>query len=147
MIIAECQEKEGTFTRVVRPMPRDPWLIREAVKKMRKVPNFLGKENPYDVLLDESVIPLQVDDVGIILLKPQGEKVEVHITFWDGRLRGREELCQKVAERVLKHYKVLWTAVPKDSRFVRAFAERVGFEATQEKNGAVVYVMRRNNGT
>lgn len=101
------------------------------VEKLEAVPNFLPKTNPYTALLDPRNLFFEVDNVGLIaaLSMPDFPKLfHVHITFWDGRLRGREELCRTVGTWItLLTDRMLFTQIPIDRKALLAFALRVGF--------------------
>lgn len=104
----------------------------ETVDLMQLVPNFLSEiENPYQIFLDPANTFFQIDDVGVVAIMPLAEHLHCHITFWDGRLRGREGLCKKLAMFITGlTKKELITAVPKDRRVLLAFAKRAGFTDT-----------------
>ena len=131
-ITMQCQEKEGPVRRTVSEMPKSLEVWLETVEKLRLVPNFLHKsdfENTKEFLKDENKFFL-VDDVGAAAVLPDEKgSAHVHITFWDGRLRGREALMRELAIQVKDQMKLdtLYTAIPVDSHSVIAFAIRVGF--------------------
>lgn len=99
---------------------------------MAGMENFLPKDNPYTFLLNPQNKFFQVDDVGLLAVIPSFEWPEllhVHITFWDGRLRGREGLCKSLAAMVSQLTgKFLFTQIPEDRQALLAFAYRVGFQ-------------------
>lgn len=126
-----CKEKDGAVWRGVRLVqPSIDWA-NSMIEKMHDVPNFLSKSNPYTELFDHRNLFFQVDEVGLIAVinLPQYDRLRhVHVTFWDGRLRGREGLCKTLATWVVNLSNViLFTQIPEDRKALLAFAERVGF--------------------
>lgn len=86
-----------------------------------------------------------VDAVGVLIqgfIVNEG-LIDVHIAFWDRRLRGREAMCRAMAA-VAAHeggYPGVWTAIPEDARTTLAFAKRVGFRLTKIINGVSVLTL------
>ncbi len=128
-----CKEKTGHVWRAV-------WVVRPSVQwamgvveELQKVENFLPKDNPFEMLLNPANKFFQVDSVGMIAVVPAPDwpqLLHVHITFWDGRLRGREGLCRSLASWVCSFTgKVLYTQVPEDRKALLAFARRAGFQS------------------
>lgn len=130
-----CKEKNGAVWRTVwMPKVTIPWAT-EMVEKTSKVSNFLPKDNPFTVLLDNKNKFFQVDNVGLIaVLHMEGyQLLHVHVTFWDGRLRGREGLCRALSifvENMTE--KFLFTQIPAEYRALIAFAKRVGYVAQHD---------------
>lgn len=131
-----CDEPGGRVSRVVKTMTTDPRQVLVVYDSLKLVTNYLAKEKQLEPtalisLLDPRFLHLLVDDVGIIAVYPElpHPAAHVHITFWDKRLRGREELCRETARRVMQtlSLKYLWTAIPDGARATAAFARRVGF--------------------
>lgn len=139
MFEALCKEKEGAVWRSLRIMPRSMDRILSIVEKLKQVKSFLDPENPYVVFLDRESLFFEIDEVGLIAVCPWDSTTQhCHITFWDGRLRGREGLCRTLAEFVVRvSHKNLVTAIPADRRAVVAFAKRVGFTEVQNNNGVL----------
>jgi hypothetical protein len=135
-----CTEKKEAIWRTVSFMPRTVPRMLEVVELMSKVANFLPSTNPFVMLVDPDNLFFQVDNVGLIAVFPHTERsLHAHITFWDGRLRGRERLCRNLAEFVCGvSRKFLITAIPEKNRAVLAFARRAGFEEGYRNNGIVV---------
>jgi hypothetical protein len=124
-------------------MPRhDIAYIWETVARCQRVTNFLPKENPVAPFVVRENLFFEVDDVGLIAIVPVDEALaHAHITFWDGRLRGREELCTAVADWV--HYvsqRLLFTVIPETHEKVLAFCKRVGFHERARTEGIVTLV-------
>ena len=126
-----CKEKDGPIWRAVWiPEPSVAWATR-IVDKMQGVKSFLDSTNPFATLLDPNNKFFQVDEVGMIAVMPlpKWEKLlHVHVTFWDGRLRGREGLCRSLSILVTRMTdKFLFTQIPEDRAALLAFAKRVGY--------------------
>lgn len=127
----QCIEGKETVERTVRRIHPDIITILRIQDQMEKVANFLPPENPLGIFFGENAEIYLVDDVGILVaadIQP-GHQAHAHITFWDRRLRGREKLAKSIAKYVMDKnaLEYLWTAIPKKSKRVVAFAERVGF--------------------
>ena len=144
----ECAEKLGTVTRYYREVDRTPKNILEIVDKVVRVPNFLFKqlELTYSELLNYENALYQIDDAGIVFFKPRPPfTAEVHITFWDGRLRGREEICREIGrdfliQRGIREGRFV-TAVPHDRKAVIAFARRIGFKVSLSQDERVTVLV------
>lgn len=99
----------------------------------------------YAHLHRDGVRVFMVDDVGVLIqgFVPLDGLIDVHIAFWDKRLRGRELLCRKMAECVAHEggYPGVWTAIPETSRTVVAFARRVGFTVREVRAGVAVLTL------
>jgi hypothetical protein len=143
MIVA-CQEKDGMHARRVVPLIKEPKALQEVAQKMAAVPNFLDGLS-WQAMMESDFVGVLVDGVGIVALdrlRP-GENARAHITFWDGRLRGRELLCKRVAHMWMERYQLncIYTAVPLEARKVALFCERLGFSAVAIEDGFVHFVM------
>lgn len=116
--------------------------------KMQQVPNFLEGRNPLGVFLSDGVEVLEIDDVGVLVAVGLGENdsAHAHVTFWDGRLRGREPISRAVAELVMQAYGLssVWTAIPEVAKQVLAFAERVGFKRFYQSDGKIGLRLERS---
>lgn len=88
-----------------------------------------------------------VDRVGILIQGPTRWEglPDVHIIFWDKVLRGREEMCARMARLGAREAGVpgVWTAIPQSARATLAFARRVGFELSHvtEDQVAVMFML------
>lgn len=140
MFEVRCHEKDGPVWRKVVPMVRAIDTIMATVDRLQRVPNFLPADNQYTIFLDERNLFFEVADVGLIAVMPWSEQVlHCHITFWDKRLRGREELCRTLAQFITyTTQKPLITGVPETNDVVLAFARRAGFEESSRNNGVVI---------
>lgn len=135
-----CREKGGEVLRTVRFMDRSVPHILDTVEKLKTVPNFLVRGDEVRPFIQPGNIFLEVDDVGLIAVIPTEHRLaHVHISFWDKRLRGREELCRTTAQWVSTLTgMILATGIPEQSRTVLAFAKRVGFVEGSIQQGIVV---------
>lgn len=134
-----CKEKDGEVRRQVRLMDMSVPAILDTIEKMSKVRNFLPKENPVAPFIQSGNVFFEVDDVGMIALIPTEGLVHCHITFWDRRLRGREELCRTIAQWAHAMMgKILATGIPETSPAVLSFAKRIGFKEMKREHGIVV---------
>jgi hypothetical protein len=135
-----CKEKAGPIWRAVRPMNLSVANILDVAQKLAKVPNFLSAQNPLHVFVDPENTIYEIDDVGIIAILPLDRAtLHAHMTFWDGRLRGRENVCRYLATFITGlTKKQLITGVPEENKIVLAFVLRAGFEEVQRVNGVVI---------
>lgn len=125
-----CTEKGGEITRKVRLLDRgNLQYLLAVVDKCQQVSNFLDPANPVGLFLAVENTFFEVDDVGLLAVIPYNTELShVHITFWDGRLRGREKLCRTMADWVSQiSHRQLFTAIPQDRSILLAFCKRVGF--------------------
>lgn len=83
-----------------------------------------------------------VDDVGLLIATMAGD---VHVFFWDKRLRGREELAKTMllVSMSILNLDEAWTTIPETERAVLAFAKRVGFKDEGMQDGAVKLTFKR----
>jgi hypothetical protein len=148
-----CDEPGGPVVRTVLSVPctdSAAWKIYERIKGL---PNFVSADSQQ--LTPESMLWLflpqvqyyLVDDVGVIVLRVQSAAHgDVHVTFWDKRLRGREKLASSTADAIIKEKRLeyLETYIPKDSRAILAFAKRVGFEQLTPEDSDVHCLVYRS---
>lgn len=143
-----CKERRGHVWRSVRIMPRTLKEAYDVAQKMSKVPNFLGNQPP-EVLVQKNTAAFLVDGVGILYAADirEGESAHVHMTFWDGVLRGREELVHRTAGVVMQAFNLdhVWTAIPKSMPRVVAFTKRAGFFPFFEDDNLVALRLDRRN--
>lgn len=117
---------------------------------MRASLNSRGRELPADIALHEfnrvDKLYWTVDDVGLLIATAAAD---VHVFFWDKRLRGREQLCRGMAQVFMGILgtEAVWTRIPESERVVIAFAKRIGFEETENKDGFVMLIFRRRYGS
>ncbi len=144
-----CNERDGPVLRTVTMLNRTPALILYLQEQLGAVRNFLPEKNPLGFMLEPNTILYLVDDVGVLAAVDivRGYHAHAHITFWDGRLRGREELTRLIAFRVMDECElnILWTAVPSEARVAVAFARRVGFRKVSDISGVTVLQLDRRS--
>lgn len=146
---APCGEKYGVVLRSVRQMPKTVEAVDAVEEQMKRVRNFLGRSNARRVFLNERSEFYLIDDVGIIGavgLLP-GVSAHVHMTFWDGRLRGREVMARMIVGHLMISHQLggAWTGVPKKHKAVIAFARRVGFKSFFEDQENVGLLLLRRD--
>ena len=139
-----CKEPDGIKVRYVRPLhPRD---IPQVYNSLRVSHLTRGVDLPADIAAHEFArmdkLYWTVDDVGLLIANYAGD---VHVFFWDKRLRGREELCRSMARVFMSIIErdSVWTQIPETERAVLAFAKRVGFEEVERENGLVMLIFWR----
>jgi hypothetical protein len=141
-----CNEPGGIRVRCVRPLEYKD--IRRVYESLRSSLVSRGRELPPELALREfgrlDKLYWTVDDVGLLIVS---EACDCHIFFWDKRLRGREQLCKRMAEEAMQLLgcEALWTKVPDSEVAVIAFAKRVGFkEEFLKDNGYVLLRLGRH---
>lgn len=142
-----CDEPRGPVLRVVsHVLEPNADYMRFLFSNMAGMPcMFTGGERLTNVesirqtLVDQEWSLFQVDDVGLVAVGPMRTDfmADVHITFWDKRLRGREDLCRRVAEWVIAGFGLqsVFTAIPVSAKATIAFAKRVGFHTAEYHPG------------
>lgn len=131
-MMVTCKERDGVYIRRVEWLRRDLRNLVSLRERLRTVRNCFG-DRLDTALADPEVHILTVDDVGILSVESISTVQIgglVHVTFWDGRLRGREYLARRGAEFVMEHFnlKFVYTNVPHELKAVAAFCLRCGFE-------------------
>lgn len=138
---AICNEKHGTVKRSVWEVDSLPERM-QTISAMLAVRNFA--ERRYSRLLSHDTILYKIDDVGCVgvLNVIPGRSAEVHFTFWDGRMRGRETLLRSLAEGVLRTHRLVFlhTSIPNNLVAVRAMAGRIGFSLHTATQDAGLYI-------
>lgn len=141
-----CTEPDGMVQRTVRPLEaRDiPWVyarIKESLASRGR--EALGIEQALYEFMRLDKLYWVVDDVGLIIATVAGD---VHIFFWDKRLRGREQLCKIIARVIMEIFDrdFVWTEIPKTERAVLAFAKRIGF--VEQAVGTETITLQLNKG-
>ena len=143
---APCREDGQIIWRSARQLEAwDVKAVLEVYDNTRRVPNLFGAKagvTALTELVQNAACFWKVDDVGIICISPlMAGSAHCHITFWDRRLRGREELFRQLMNRVCAEYQydTIWTAIPKASRVTLAFAKKLGFQPqTEDKERQVL---------
>jgi hypothetical protein len=151
VMAVSCQEKRGLVLRTVnRFYPRKPDALY-LLQRMYGKPSLFSNQPLQDIkqlkyLYESGWTWLLVDDVGILGVGPfslhEGPTsnvlaCDVHMTFWDMVLRGREDLVRMMAIWAADHRdaRAVYTVVPSSSKAVLAFCKRVGFEIVDWRVG------------
>ena len=140
-----CFEKSGPVRRTVRVMDRTLPNILAVIEKLSRVRNFIDPEvNPIAPFVSPSNIFLEIDDVGLIWYEPL-DAAYIHLTFWDGRLRGREKMCRSLVEFAqIFTKKIMVVRTQIEYRAVVAFIRRVGFEENYTDPSGLAYFVFPN---
>jgi hypothetical protein len=140
-----CNEPGGPVVRNVRTLAASD--IPFVYAKMKESFAERGRECiPWEDALYEFMrldkLYWVVDDVGLIIANKAGD---VHVFFWDKRLRGRESMCRAMVMVVCEFYDrdSVWTTIPITERAVIAFAKRVGFQEQSVSAGWVTLTCNR----
>jgi hypothetical protein len=109
-----------------------------------------GRTLPVDLALREfsrlDKLFWTVDDVGLLIADSTGDS---HVFFWDGRLRGREELCRQMAGVTMEIFELdsVSTRIPESEVMMIEFAKRVGFSEELVSDGVVYLRLGRLHGS
>ena len=157
-LIVECNEPEGTFTRAVTPVTLSTEKLNYFYDKLKEfdvvfndhVPNSPGGFASIFVTVGEDYkvtangLLWEVDDVGILYLTDiiPGVSALAHFSFWDRRLRGRENLIREMIKLGFQKYgfQRIETRVALYASPVLGAVERIGFV----KEGRARQAVRRN---
>lgn len=139
-----CDEPKKKILRTVRPLElQDIPLVYES---MRQSHEERGRELKPDVAVEELArldkAYWVVDNVGLLIANAAGD---VHVFFWDKRLRGREAMCRSIAEMAMEFFQrnFVWTEIPKKERAVLAFAQRIGFRVVSVSDETITLRLDR----
>jgi RimJ/RimL family protein N-acetyltransferase len=159
LVVVECNEPEGTFNRTVTPVELSTEKLKYYYERLKEfdvlfndhIPNTLGGFSSIFVTIDRDTLRAtangllwEVDDVGIIYLTnivPHYSAM-AHFSFWDRRLRGREQLVRELLKLAFETYRFqrIETRVALYANPVLAAVERIGFV----KEGRARQAVRRN---
>lgn len=152
-----CKEKGGDVVREIRLASLSTEKLRhyyDNLKQFRAIFNdhvngsferfanlFLSQNVETGALQPRGLI-WEVDDVGILFLTEVDEvQGEAHFTFWDRRLKGRENLIIEMVRYVFMHYKIhrIETRVALYATPIMLAVERMGFKAEGRLRDAILY--------
>jgi hypothetical protein len=70
---------------------------------------------------------------------------EVHITFWDGILEGREQLCREVAQMLMASadLQFVLTFIPESRTRLLKFAKEIGFAIIEKQSPMLTLALLR----
>jgi hypothetical protein len=158
-LVIECREPEGTFNRAVTPVAISTQKLRYFYDKLKEfdvvfndhVPNSPGgfasifvSVDPDDLTVSANGLLWEVDDVGILYLTQiiPGLSAVAHFSFWDRRLRGRENLIREMLKLgFLKYgFQRIETRVALYATPMLGGVERIGFV----KEGRARKAVQRN---
>lgn len=127
----------------VTPIHRDPTYVDELEEKIRTVPNFLSKsETLWSTISQAGSSFFEIKDCGLvgIVNTRAGYYADAHITFWDGKLEGKEEVCRELATLLIEACRLhfLLTYIPERRLNLIGFASDVGFVPIKRSNGVVM---------
>lgn len=137
-----CPEPDGARMRRVVEVQMNDWLRSYLTNQL---PLDHSPIKDLDMLYHEAVRVFLVDSVGVLIqgFVEMNGLIDVHVGFWDRRLRGREAMCRSMAANVMSDggWPGVWTPIPRMSAATLAFAKRVGFVEVGESAGTVVLTM------
>ena len=153
-MLCACFEKAGLILRRVELLDRGAKALAWLVLQLKEKDSFLrhvGMADALVLLLDQHTYILTVDNVGVIILTNihKGRSAEVHVTFWDGRVRGRERMCRKVAEWLFRMFELseMYCQIPEGNTTGLRLAKAVGFIDFRHENGNVLFILERRSFT
>ena len=141
-VLFEARCKEGTnsdpeyVVRSARPMVLTTqdivalWFRLSQFPIMFASPQATNFRNFVNMINDEYSILIRFDDIGMAMITDivPGIEARFHISFWDSRLKGREQLVRELVKWMVDVLQVRRVATPirADARAMRAFMDRVG---------------------
>jgi hypothetical protein len=153
-MLCACQEKGGLTLRRVEPLSKTAKDLAWLVLQLKEADSFLRHVSMADaltLLLDKHTYILTIDSVGAVVLSSinEGYSAEVHVTFWDGRVRGRERMCRKIAEWLFRMYSLaeMHCLIPEGNTTGLRLAKAVGFKDFRHENGNVLMILERRSFT
>ena len=136
LFTAECSEGDETIVRSARPMILDSeevvrlWFRLSKFPVMFASPQEANFKNFVKMLQDEYSVLIAFDDIGMALVSDivPGVEARFHISFWDSKLKGREQLIRELVKWIFDVLLVRRVASPirADAKAMRAFMKRVG---------------------
>lgn len=144
ILCVKCVEPEGTFLREVRLANLSLENLQRWWDNLKQFPTLFGGHifSVDDFILtfvtieDDGEIKAkgivwEVDDVGIFYLTDiqPGFQASGHFSFWDRRLRGREDLCREALKYAFKEFKFhrITTYVPLHVIRIIPAVKKIGF--------------------
>lgn len=153
-MLCACREKDGLKLRMVEHIEPNAVTMAWLILMLRKRKSFLehvGMADAISMLLDKSTHVLGIDDVGAVILTniAEGYAAEVHVTFWDGRVRGRERMCRKMAKLLMDKFRLeqIFCLIPEGNTVGLRLAQAVGFKEGRHENGNVLLYLERRGFT
>lgn len=142
-------ESETPRARQIRLLTEADLLEVEPL--FNSVPNFLQETDSTlaELLELPEVVGFLVDKIGLLLMIRHSGYGDVHITFWDRTLEGREALCNEMAQFVMASagLQFLLTRIPQSRTRLLAFARAVGFVPVEFTESKVVMALMREGET
>lgn len=135
---AVCLEPKGLILRSVFAVAATSDLEDFLWEKLRGIPSMfsatpLTSKEPLQHLYNENAMWMLVDTVGLVGIDMRTVLMpNIHVVFWDKRLRGREPIGRAICDWVLEFFSapVITTQMPASSKATLAWTKRVGFEIT-----------------
>lgn len=133
-----CHEREGWKWRSVYIVePSEAWE-EHLWARLKGLPSMFGivplvDRHKLQRLYDKNLMWFAIDCVGIACVDLTTRSMpNVHVTYWDARMRGRESLGRRLCEWLLEFFDVpaVFTQCPAASRVVIAHAKRIGFKVS-----------------
>jgi RimJ/RimL family protein N-acetyltransferase len=151
-----CTEPEGTVVRCVTPAKISLDSLRFYYERLKEFDMLFNTyvKNDFASFMSMFVseedgsyystgLMWDVDDVGLLRLTDifPAISADAHFTFWDKRLRGREELVRAMLSFVFEKYAFhrITCKIPLFSKPAMKFVERVGFVKEGRARQAVLY--------
>lgn len=128
----------------IKPLVPNSETVLGVYDKLKDVSNIFVRGYSTAILehlLSHAANYWLIGEVGMVSVWPFAtSQAHIHVTFWDKRLRGREQLARDFAGHIMKQQgiAVLWTAVPFERPATIAWAKRVGFLDWNVQDGKLV---------
>jgi hypothetical protein len=133
---ATCHEREGSRYRKTflvyanRELEDFLWLKMKDLPCMFDAQGLKHRES-LRALWDTNKMFLMIDNVGLVGIDLSTPSMpNVHVTFWDLKMRGREPIGIVTCQEIIKHLGVpaLFTQMPSTSKATMAWTKRIGFK-------------------
>lgn len=152
----ECCEPDGTYLRTVRLPVLTPERLKFYYEKSKQfdvlftdhIDDFTSFANIFFSQVGDELeangIVWEIDDVGILFLRDirPGLSADGHFTYWDRRLKGREELLRQMLRYVFdtfKFHRIYVEVGLYAAHSVGAYLTRVGFKKEGRQRESVKY--------
>lgn len=130
-----CNERDGPRWRSIYYADPSAELEEYLWNKLQGLPSMFSITPLQDRerlrrLWDRNLMWMTVSDVGIVGFDLTTRSMpNIHITFWDKKLRGREHIGIRLCNWALDYFDVpaLFTQCPAASKVTIAYAKRLGF--------------------
>lgn len=166
LFTVECKEPEGVFHREVRLSSLSQGKLFDLYMRLKGfkvlfnditqgdseafIKTFIDiRVDGSEVVVTPKGLLFEIDDVGIVFLSDivPGLNADIHINFWDRRMKGREGLIREIAKFAINNFNLhrLSTSIPAYARPALARIKKYGFKEEGIIRESVLYEGQYNN--